>query len=77
MTGSGVPLGKISVTNLALVAILVAAAIALSIVGNVDLANTMGGAAVGVVFGSAATTVVVQQNAAKNGAPTDTDKTLP
>lgn len=74
---NGVPLGKISVTNLVLVAILVVAAIALSLVGNVDLANTMGGAAVGVVFGSAATTVVVQQNTAKNGTPTDPDKTLP
>lgn len=74
----GIPLGKISTTNLALVAILVAAAIALSIVGNTELANTLGGAAVGVVFGSAATTVIVQQTAAKTGgAPTDTDKTLP
>lgn len=75
--GSGVPLGKISVTNLALVAILVVAAIVLSIVGNTELANTMGGAAVGVVFGSAATTVVVQQSNARNGTPVDTDKTLP
>jgi hypothetical protein len=73
----GIPLGKISVTNIVLVAILVAAAIALSIVGNTELANTMGGAAVGVVFGSAATTVVVQQSAARNGAAVDTDKVLP
>lgn len=74
----GVPLGKISVTNLVLVAILVVGAIVLTVVGNAELANTMGGAAVGVVFGSAATTVVVQQQAAKgNGQPTDTNKTLP
>lgn len=73
----GVPVGKISVANLVLVALLIVGAVLLSVVGNTELANTLGGAAVGVIFGSAATTVIVQQSVAQRGTPTDTDKTLP
>jgi len=62
----GIPLGKITVTGLVLVALFLIAGVILDVTNHTDQGGQALATATGIAIGTGATTVVVQQSAASD-----------